>query len=445
MKKRILYGLFFTSLMIISTISVIAQPAAGASWTFGVPDAAKGMTLESEVKVYEKETWGTSVGQIVAPDDNVNNWFGGDRANANDVGATSRSKILDWRNDDIWFFGDHLMHSEIGTNPLGLVTYWDGVSFTDDTLNQLSALTGGMALSIGGFGASPGIIKYMGDAHADVAWGTPSIAECEALYAKTYPGVIVERNAWYFDLEHDDSPDAVAQNLPFIEDPHNILDSYNYFVGFAGELFGRLDDIVTATAMLDITLNTFPNRAAWDAALPGIIGMTSAQAITTIQTQCLTIKGFFQGKIPDKKNYLNLMLRGGLPAHQPVDKWWETVLEDFNIEENNLWDVKDAPYIHKGGVEQDGMVITVTYEWEAGATWQDADGTVDVLDDYEVIYTYSDTGGQSSVEFTDGDDVFYKIESLAPVIPGYEISILLAAAAISAIALIYVVMKKKRM
>ena len=156
----------------------------------------------------------------------------------------------------------------------------------------------------------------------------------------------------------------------------------------------------------------------------------------------LKIEPYFRSLVPDKKGYMFLMLKKGLPAHQDVGKWWDSVLDDFDIDEDMIWGT--APFQHQGGVEVDGNTVTYEVEWMPSATYMEADGTLEQLEDYEVKFTYSDTGGQSSMEFV-GSETFYKTESLAPVIPGYEISILLATAAISAIALIYVVMKKKRM
>jgi hypothetical protein len=444
MKKRIFYGLIFTSLMIISSVAVFTQPSVGANWKFGVPDAAKGMTTESEVKVYDKEAWGEHVGQIIKPDDNVNNWFGGDQHNANDVGAKSKSKILDWGSEDIYFFGDHLMTSEIGSNPLGLSTYWDGVTLTDDTCEALSAyytvIVGGMTAANSGAGN----ITAASNAENNLFVGTPSHEEAEILWAKTFKGIILERNKWEFDLDYDDDPDLVADNVPFIEDPHDIWESWLYFNAFVDSIFNKIDELVVDAGTIDFIIDALPpiNHTVINNALAGQGLPTYDVCLLDIQTQLLTIKGFFASKIPDKKEYLNLLLRSGLPAHQPVDSWWEKVIDDFNIEDDVYWGT--GTYTHQGGIEVDGMVVTVEYEWEEAAQWQDVDGTMVKFDDYEVEYTYSDTGGQSSVEFK-GSDTFYKIESLAPVIPGYEITILLATAAISAIALIYVVMKKRRM
>ena len=135
------------------------------------------------------------------------------------------------------------------------------------------------------------------------------------------------------------------------------------------------------------------------------------------------------------------ILRAGLPAHAPVDKWWEKVIDDFNIDEDTVW-VNLQGDANQGGVYVDGKTVVIEYEWYNVQDWHGI--KYEDRDDYEERYTYGDTGGQSMVEFTDGDEVFYKIEALSPAIPGYEITIFLAAAAISALGLIYVVMKKRR-
>jgi len=107
MNKKFVYSLVLTSIFIISTVAVCIQPVAGAKFKFGVPDAAKGMKLQSEVKVYDKSVWGDCLGTCL--DDSVNEKYGGDGTNANDVGARSQGEITDWESDDIWFFGDFLM------------------------------------------------------------------------------------------------------------------------------------------------------------------------------------------------------------------------------------------------------------------------------------------------------------------------------------------------
>ena len=158
------------------------------------------------------------------------------------------------------------------------------------------------------------------------------------------------------------------------------------------------------------------------------------------------IEPYFLDVAPtQRKEYLAMIIDEGLPAHQPVDKWLEKVVDDFDVEDEGpvggFWgDATDDQ--HTGKIKVDDKVVTVEYDWAYPI--YDQQDPRDTREDYKITYTYSDTGGQSSVEYT-GSTTFYKTESLAPVIPGYEISILIGAAAISAIGLIYVIMKKKRM
>ena len=52
MKKKILYGIFFVSIFLLSTATMV-QPARG--YEFGVPKEAVGMTGEGEVKIYDED------------------------------------------------------------------------------------------------------------------------------------------------------------------------------------------------------------------------------------------------------------------------------------------------------------------------------------------------------------------------------------------------------
>ena len=104
--------------------------------------------------------------------------------------------------------------------------------------------------------------------------------------------------------------------------------------------------------------------------------------------------------------------KAGLPASSPIDKWLETVIDDFDVDE---WTVEGKIVIYEGEGE----------------------------DDFTVEFTYGDYGTQESVVFKDKDgNEVYRKESIG-MIPGYEVTILLAVAAISTIGLIYVIKKKK--
>ena len=136
MNKKVLYALIFTSIFILSTVAMVAQPVAGANWKYGVPDEAKGVTTEGEVKVYEKDDWGKHIGYD--DDDTANQWFGGGETGANDVGAKTKSKIKDWERADIPFLTDHVLYGTIGANvitPDGtrLYDYWDAFNYVQVT------------------------------------------------------------------------------------------------------------------------------------------------------------------------------------------------------------------------------------------------------------------------------------------------------------------------
>ena len=225
------------------------------------------MTTESEVKVYDKDDWGTHIGYDV--DDTVNAWFGGGRTGANDVGAKSKSKIDDWEKDDFWFFGEQLMATDAPTNAIGLTDYWSAVPYVYETFNDLAWInmtglfidppdfaagnmgallscgtifilqqlvnvtywgvyvaTGGALGGIDAFPESPWEANTDGDnsldAFEDSTW---TRAEVMALFAKTYEAVVLERDKWEYAKDYDSKADIKGDEVPFIEDPDDIYDS----------------------------------------------------------------------------------------------------------------------------------------------------------------------------------------------------------------------------
>jgi len=468
MNKKIIYALILTSIFVMSIASVCIQPVAGANWKFGVPKEAKGMKLQGEVTVYDKDKWGECVGLDV--DDTVNEWFGGEGTGANDVGAKSQSEITDWEKADIWFLGDHLLWAEVGSNPYGLITYWDAIQFghdtqTEDMVGLLFALAIAIDLAGGDVDYDPTTLP--GSEPFD-SWITAILSSIIPLYAvqysnqdvskiysKTYEGIYLERDKWDFALDLESNPDTDGELVPFIEDPHNIYDSFLYFESLIQTLLNQMNGAsASAYGLYNVggavpKINGNANEPLVDGGLAGLVaaGMLPAKYGDT-DIICQTIYGtpalisaYFAAKVPDRKEYVNLLLRQGLPAMQPVDKWWEKVLDDFRIDGDGIWG--KAGNQHQGGIKQDGLTITVDYEWVDGVM-NDWWWGPEQREDYSVSYVYGDTGGQSSVIF-EGSGVFYQTESIAPTIPGFEISILLAAAAISALGLIYVIIRKRKM
>ena len=142
MNKRILYALIFTSIFILSTVSIVAQPAAGAHWKLGIPEQAKGMEVESEVKIYDDDAWEEHLGYC--EDAKIDEKFAGD---SDEVGARSKSRILDWEGKDINFLTGVILEQDIPIQCDGttislmgteLTTFWSAIELLDEVLEDLA-------------------------------------------------------------------------------------------------------------------------------------------------------------------------------------------------------------------------------------------------------------------------------------------------------------------
>jgi hypothetical protein len=300
----------------------------------------------------------------------------------------------------------------------------------------------------------------------------------------------MERDIWYWqkDADFESDPDEEEVKTPFIENPEDLMDAWGYFVTLTEILFDQAE-LILENAMNFIypnvnfstnalPYNAFPIPANVNPATPGTewsnIHNTIAANPAAAQLKAgidITLAGtplapcndyvfkwfyivynalqvklidFFREKIPDRAEFLISLFRSGIPAHQDVSKWLTKMVDEFDINEDNYYGKTDK-FILDASV--DGLTVTLKIEWAEGTK---IDKDMDFSDDnerqdYEMVFVYSDTGAQSSMTYQDGDDIFYKTEGKAPAIPGFELSILLGAAAISAIGLIYVIMKKRRM
>jgi len=491
MKRKKLYTALFISFFLLSTVAMFAQPAAGATFTFAVPDQAKGMTLYNEVKVYDKDAWGDHLGYD--QDNTANAYFAKDGTGANDVGAQSKYKVLDWERTDIQYIDHQLSTLQ---PPSKRAAYYDGYasySYIEKTVRGMADPTAGSAL-VGILMQRVEVVRQTpvigGNITAQISGAinataylltlsTLTTAEILTFFGKTYEGYELERDLWWYTRDFDSSPDEEPHIVPYIENPHDIWDTYLNLNLLYETQIGIIQTIRDTYA-------SFMNYANWSVALGGTqtagdgsawdhinnyvkayLGAIPpfAQLLALINapigppfngfggdavyafyylndiTGLAPIQASLLASMRNKKEYLAAILRAGLPAHAPVDKWWEKVIDDFNIDEDTVW-VNLQGDANQGGVYVDGKTVVIEYEWYNVQDWHGI--KYEDRDDYEERYTYGDTGGQSMVEFTDGDEVFYKIEALSPAIPGYEITIFLAAAAISALGLIYVVMKKRR-
>jgi hypothetical protein len=192
----------------------------------------------------------------------------------------------------------------------------------------------------------------------------------------------------------------------------------------------------------------------------------------------------FKALIPDKAGFFLGQLIAGQPAMTPSGDFMTKVIEEYNFDEDGetLYDMYGFEYgkdLNSDGeidatpygavsrfsqIDLNGETVYpqafMEFEWDGSAViaeieWQEdsidpkdwvafgGDGE-DELEDFEIEFPYGDTGGQGTVSYMDGDEIFWQMGGVDQI-PGFEISILLGASAIAILGLIYVVMKKRKM
>lgn len=182
-------------------------------------------------------------------------------------------------------------------------------------------------------------------------------------------------------------------------------------------------------------------------------------------------------------------LQAGQPGYIPEHDYWNKVVEEYNLPSDET--LVRLPYLEYGkdivvdpltsltdgevssipigqldalgndlegetiyvyayvDVSVENGVVTVEIEYKDD-TLDPKDAIVfggdgeDTLDDWEWVFPYGEYGSQTEQNMKDGDTIFYQRASL-DVIPGFEVTVILGASALSILALIYVVMKKRRM
>jgi hypothetical protein len=497
MNKKILYTLIFTSLFLVSTVAIFIQPAASAKWTFNVPEQAIGMDLETEVTEYDEDMWIDCLG--VYKGRSVNFEYGQGEHDATHVGAKRQTHPTDFIREDIAFLPNHAFKSNVYDRVDSGLT--DLMSSFESVYNMESEI---------GAGGISGIINSV-DAYIPAFTGTYnqttidfvnanattlgslaySPALLNAIYGKTYKGTYLERDYWVFTKdEFESDPDEEEQLIPFIEDPDDIYDAYLNLVDAFGRVRGSILNSLYYVVQLNTTyarriygyaqatgnlglynaVNTYANIVAANireelptATVQGKLDYAMAkspyEALNLIGFVAANLQALYDGlgkSMPDKKTFLANLMEEGLPAHAPVDKWLERLVDNFNLDEDHVYQTAEDtipghPYsfglvtYHTGAIDVDGLTVTITYEWQENTPVDPTHPTDDYRSDYELVFTYAETGTQASTEYYSGDDLFYKFESLSPAIPGYEVPILLTAAGLSILALIFIVMKKRKM
>lgn len=205
-----------------------------------------------------------------------------------------------------------------------------------------------------------------------------------------------------------------------------------------------------------------------------------------IEKLLCSVKQSVLALIPDKFGLLLRFLEEEMPCYVPQHDYMSKVVELYNLKEDILYRI---PFIDYGkDLDGDGMIMGIELGSKAPMSGfpllgsqlggdtiyiyaeievEVVDGVVtveinyqkdqldpkddprmggdgkDELEDFEWVFTYGDTGTQDVIQIKDGDVVFYEIGILEQI-PGFEISVILGASAVSIIGLIYVVMKKRK-
>ncbi|MFX1442548.1 MAG: hypothetical protein ACFFHV_03970 [Promethearchaeota archaeon] len=542
MKKKILYGIFFISIFLLSTASMVT-PVRG--YDFGVPDAAVGVTAESEIKIYDKDEWKDHLGSDVGTDE----LFVGD---TDEVGAKSKSVYLEIekRYDDkgIKYVGDYVWEGDIKDgndlsrqtvaslyNPLvsgdygPLMYFYNACAWLslNPTAFGLPVVLSGANQSVA-YELATTINGSILDPIAGVAANPILSYEDAAGYNKKYDGYYLHRDYWeYTDKAYKAKPDDKDYEIPFLADPYDWLSAWEYtnlfkenqimdvytllgiwgqnwqYAGGAnptGGMFGHGPGGSMSQADVEVYeyLNTtiiptfinvlvilgemtakqgadlldaidIPNDlSALEVVYPGwnggdyytdrVYGMWGTpMKILQIMAESIDF-GY-----PSKPGFLLSTLCAGLPVYVPQDDFTAKIVKIFNIRDDILYKV---PFVSREFEDAEGIpvfipvyayfdisaengIVTVGIEYKDGIRYDPSDlfnGEADPneLDDFEVTFAYGDTGGQGTVQVKDGDTVFWEAGAVQGI-PGFEITIILGASALSILALIYVVMKKRKM
>ena len=234
---------------------------------------------------------------------------------------------------------------------------------------------------------------------------------------------------------------------------------------------------INITNVLVIGDNTIFNATSADR-VAGFFGLIE-QLLCSVKESILAL-------IPDKFGLLLRLLEEEMPCYVPQDDYMSKVVELYNLKEDTLYRI---PFIDYGkDMDGNGMITGIelgskapmsglpllgsqlggdTIYIYAEVEVEVADGVLtveinyqkdqldpkddprmggngkDELEDWEWVFTFGDTGTQDVIQIKDGDLVFYEI-GIVDQIPGFEITVILCASAVSIIGLIYIVMKKRK-
>jgi hypothetical protein len=544
MNKKILYGIFFVSIFLLSTAASV-RSVQGYTW--GVPKQAIGVTGESEISIYDEDAWEDHLGKGSSPKD----FKDGD---VDEVGAKSKSTYTKMETDEDLIDFEEVYVFEAADLP-NLHEKASGTlhSLADSTLATpgpygplgyfFELAAGGVAGGVTGLPAASNLTlynTYLAIAGAVDGMNT-SLSTYDTLvdlYTNSYDGSILTRELWDPTIdEYKDKPDEKKDEVPFLADPRDWYESWRNVRAAQAHILQDCDDIVNPWTAWYLSFYDLPGplmSAAnkWPAyqALNGSIKQTIqalhyvyaqitleqmntifsyinisnivgvegigavslqedyvAGAMGLLEVIIETTRQAFVDGIPDKLGYLMQLLEAGLPCYVPQTDYMAKVIELFDIQDDKLYKIAYIQYGDDldgddsvlgvqigskapvsgaplgGGYPTGGDTVyvwaEVDVEWDGSAVvieinYQDdqydpkdileGESDPDELEDWEWVFPYGDTGTQGAVQLKDGNEVFWESKGIEQI-PGFEVSIILGASALSIIGLIYVIMKKRKM
>jgi len=396
MNKKILYSFSFLTLFILSTI----QPVVAGDYEFPVPDAAIGIVTKTNIKLYDEGMWKDVVGDDLLPDDIWDN-----DGDVDVQGAKSKSKVTEIKE------GEQLKGTDVADDELSLVVDMDAALKGD-----IAALVDGIIKNLNNNQSwiDDGTIANLTAYLNIIALGIMTEAEIIANYEEKFDCWMVIRDKWNFVKgAFPSSPNKADDEVPFIEDPKDVL---NLFLGIKKAIEEILPIIDNRTLYINGFIGQINStHLAYLTALPS--------PNNTLYTDLSNIAGAINillgglanslDKYLYKEDFLWDAFTAGIPVMAPVEDFLEEIIDIFD---EDAWTV-------------DGVVVTYETSRE---------------EDYTVEFTYGDTGTQDSVIFLndDGEEFYIKL-GMPIVIPGYDLFIVLGLSAIFIIGLIYIINKKR--
>ncbi len=401
MNKKYSYGIIFT---IIFTLSAVIPVLANTEYSFGIPSAAKGISVESEIKIYDKDKWENIVGTSVTPED----VFDGA---ADEARAKSKIKVVGWEEKSY----DMLDDAKVKTSYDSLITL-------DTNLKALNTSFQGVAyvLGLSGYASIAALTSGNGTIFASAGL---SKTELDALYDNNYKAFIIETDKWYYTTDDfKDNPDHEGKKDPIIKDPSDAFSIYTDIKAFETQSTVVLS---TQGATLGALLNASAMIAMWDydhrLAIDTTLGAGTSAALDYNVNLLLTAITASAGGTPLTKKYFALSkLCDGLAGMTPIKEYLDELIETVGEKD----------------ITRSGMVVNVVVK--AGDFTEF--GTAE--EDFTIEFTYSDMGTQTIVVFKDEDgNEFFRKESIS-IIP----IILLTVGILVVVAIIGIsfVIKKKR-